>query len=500
MKKLISLILALMLVFTLAASAFATETTPTTGTTTPTTGSIIINNVSAQTVYSVYKLLDLESYNVTSGAYAYKVNSAWTGFFATSDALNYVVIDTSGYVTWKTGGDPTEEAVVFAKLALKYAQNHGISPVRSSTNGDLEISTNEETGITSGVFNGLDLGYYLVDSSAGALCGLTTTNPNAVVNVKNGTPTLDKQVMEDSTSQWGDSNTADIGQVITFRTTINVHPGPENYVLHDQFSAGLTFKEIVKIEHVVPSSVTNEVPAEYYTVRTQGTETKSCCTFEIHFTDEFCEHLETNDKIIVTYTAMLNRNAVIAGDGNENETWLHYGHDHFTTHDKTTTLTYGIDIIKTDSQNALLDGAEFKIYDALEGGNEVAVVLMDDGVTYRRARADEKGIAIKVTGGKVRVVGLDNGTYYLEETVAPAGHNKLAARHRFIIADSNLDAIFTDGAYSVNSGVQIVNKSGTMLPETGAMGTAMFLFFGATVVLACSVLLITKKRMSMIQD
>ena len=203
---------------------------------------------------------------------------------------------------------------------------------------------------------------------------------------------------------------------------------------------------------------------------------------------------------MVYYEAMLNRNAVIAGEGVPNETWLDYGEGNHTTHDATITYTFGFDIVKTDSQNKLIDGAEFKIYDAETGGNEVPVVLMDDGVTYRRAREDETGVAIVVKDGKVRVVGFDNGTYYLEETEAPDGYNKLTARQKFIISDANLDSVFNGEIFSTGSGVHVVNKTGSMLPETGAMGTMLFVTFGTLAVLAAGVLLVTKKRMSMIED
>ena len=175
-----------------------------------------------------------------------------------------------------------------------------------------------------------------------------------------------------------------------------------------------------------------------------------------------------------------------------------------TSPPRTQTYTFGFDIIKTNSQNDLIDGAEFKIYDAAEGGNEIGVVLMDDGVTYRRARADEQEdgltVPIVVTNGKVRIVGFDNGDYWLEETKTPAGYNQLAARQKFTISDKNLDSVFNDGVYSTGSGVHVVNKSGTMLPETGGMGTTLFITFGLIAVLGTGVLLVTKKRMGMIQD
>ena len=482
MKKLISLILAIMMILSLAAAASAEDN-----------GSITINGVSGTGTYTVYRLMDLESYNTTAGAYAYKVNSAWNGFFTDSTgALDYVAIDADGYVTWKAG-ESDEIVAAFAKLALAYAKENGINPIQSSaTEGEFVVTS------TSGKFSNLPLGYYLVDSTMGALCGLTTTNPDASINAKNGTPTVDKQVQEDSTNQWVDTNTADIGQTVNFRATISVHAGAENYVLHDKMSAGLTFKGVTKIEHIIPSSKTTTVDAKYYTVVTEGLT--DGCTFEVRFTKEFCDHLETNDKVVVYYDAMLNRNAIVAEDGNPNETWLDYGEGNHTTHDSTTTYSFGIDIVKTNSQNTLIKGAEFKIYDAATGGKEVAVVLMDDGVTYRRARTDETGVSIVVENGKVRVVGFDNGTYYLEETVSPAGYNKLTARQKFIIADGNLDSIFNGEIYSTGSGVHVVNKSGSMLPETGAMGTTLFITFGMIAVLGAGVLLVTKKRMSMIVD
>ena len=236
MKKIISLILALMMILSLAVTAFAAEET----------GSITINGISQDSTYEIYQLLDLESYNTESGAYSYKVNANWTAFFDTADAKAYIAVDEAGYVTWKAA--ETDAAVAaFAKLALAYAKETGIDPVQSSENEGQFVLTGN-----TGKFSNLSLGYYLVDSTLGALCGLTTTNPDASINAKNAPPTIDKQVQEDSTGNWGDSNSADIGQTVNFRTTINVHAGAENYVLHDKMSAGLTFDKVSKIEHLNP--------------------------------------------------------------------------------------------------------------------------------------------------------------------------------------------------------------------------------------------------------
>ena len=484
MKKIISMILALMLIASLSVAGFAAEET----------GSITINGVSAENTYEIYRLLDLESYSVDSGAYSYKANAAWEAFFATDAAKAYMATADDGYVTWVAAEDD-DTKTAFAKMALAYAKENGIAPVKSSKNaGEFVITEN------SGKFSGLELGYYLVDSTVGALCGLTTTNPDASINAKNGIPTIDKQVKEDSTEQWGAHNTADIGQTVEYRVTINVHAGAENYILHDVMVDGLTFNAVTKIEHVVPGTDTHEMDASNYTVKTDDDVVTDGCDFEVHFTKELCDKLETNDKIIVYYTAMLNRDAVVADEGNVNTAWLSFGEGNESNKDTVVTYTYGIDVIKTNSQNTLIDGAQFKIYDAANGGNEVAVVLMDDGVTYRRARADETGVAIVVKDGKVRVVGFDNGTYYLEETEAPDGYNKLSARQRFIISDGNLDATFNGEIYSTGSGVHVVNKTGSMLPETGGLGTILFTVLGGSTALGTGVVLVTKKRMSKIED
>ena len=259
MKKVCGLLLALAMALSLTVTAFADEL-----------GSITINGVSADNTYEIYRLLDLESYNTESGAYNYTINSDWAAFFtAGTGALDYFSIE-NGYVSWKAATDD-DTVAAFAKLALAYAKTSGIEPVQTTDKiVDGQPASDMSITGTTGVFSNLPLGYYLIDSTVGALCGLTTTNPNVSINAKNVSPTIDKQVQEDSTGNWGSFNSADIGQTVEFRTTIYVHDGAQNYVLHDKMTEGLTFKEVSKIEHVIPGTpnTVTEVPNTYYTVVT----------------------------------------------------------------------------------------------------------------------------------------------------------------------------------------------------------------------------------------
>ena len=477
MKKLISIALAIMLIMSLATVAFATE---------PTNGSITVKNSASGHEYTIYRILKLTTDNPTSPtAFVYTINDGWDGFF-TGDILNYVDVTTDKVVTWKTGADAAE----FAKLALAYAKANSVASVgpEDGTGSDLK-------------FTGLPLGYYLVDSTMGALVSLDTTAPNADVDEKNSTPSLEKKV-EEGADNWVDSNSAKIGDTVNFRATITVAKGAEGYVLHDKMTDGLTFKKdsvVVKIGETV-------VPNTNYTVITSCSEPDpNKCTFEVEFHDDYLATLAVGTVIDVYYSATLNEKAVIDGATNDNEASLDYGDESNTDNvrptDKTETKTYKTDLTKTDGANKILAGAEFKIFDAVTGGTEIGMVQVSEGV-YRVAAEGETTVTIVIpASGTVTLQGFDiNTTYYLEETKAPDGYNKLTARQSFeILPGTTTTAKVELGVYQ-EGGIQVVNNKGDKLPETGAMGTAMFVSFGTLVVLGTGVLLITKKRMSMIED
>ena len=479
MKKFASLLLALAMVLAMTVTASAAQEGSLTG------GSITINDAVPGETYNIYQLLYLESYNADTNAYSYKANSAWESWLKTQTA--YVSFDDQGYVTWVENADPA----AFAKLAQAQA-----ATMTADGTADAPAAAEGKTYSTV-TFSDLKLGYYLVDTSLGALCSLDTTNPNAVMEEKNEVPTIDKQVKEDSTGSWGDENTAQIGDTVEFKTTIHAKKGAQNYVLHDKMSEGLTLNPesiSVKVGETALTSGTD------YTVVTSGLTDD--CDFHIAFTQTFLDGISANTDIVVSYTAVLNDKAVISTDANTNRTKLGYGDKSETQWDETKTYTFKFDVVKTDSDKKLLTGAKFELYDAQTGGNKIALVKESDGV-YRVATDAEKNaedfVSAVIEAGTATVKGLDaDTTYWLEEIEAPAGFNKLPERVEVAIVGANLSTTFEGtGVYEdTMGGVQITNKSGTELPSTGGMGTTIFYVIGSILVVAAGVLLVTRKRMS----
>ena len=320
------------------------------------------------------------------------------------------------------------------------------------------------------------MGYYLVNSSVGTLLHLTTTNPDGVVNEKNTVvPDVDKDVKENSTGEYGKENDAKIGDTVEFKSTIIIGAGYSDYVLYDNMSVGLTLNSD-SIKLYVNDTL---VDSSNYTVDTSVRG----YTFVVTFDNDYIVSLPRNTKIEVKYTAILNKDAVIEGDGNINETYLKHGNKETDTK-KTTTYTYSFNLKKTDKDGNELTGAEFKLYD--KNNNEIAVVYDKETSTYRVAEAGETGETIKV--GHAVIEGLDNDTYYLEEVVSPVGYNKLTSRVEFTVNKKESNKTY------VRSEVTVKNYTGSQLPETGGIGTILFVTFGLTLVLVFGVLLVTKLR------
>lgn len=487
-KKIAAIMFAFMMVVSMSCNVKADDTTATTGE----TGKITINNAIPGQTYKIYKILELESYNPTTKNYAYKVTPEWKNF-VDGDGNDYLKrVDGTDYVNWEgDSADNGEHVKEFAEKAIAYVKQNSntITPLRSQ---EAPAASTEKTTSTV-TFDSLPLGYYLVDSSVGTLCSLGTTNTDATIREKNGVPSVDKKVSSTETGNYDISNTASIGDTVYFKTTITAQPGAQNYVLHDKMTEGLTLKNdsifVKKGESIVEN--TN------YTLKTTGLT--DVCTFEIQFTPDFCDALNANDKITVTYSAVLNEKAEIGNvDKNTNETWLKYGDSKSTQHKPTTTKTFEMNVFKfyidkndSNTEKGLAD-AKFTLSKNQNGTDPIK--LIDKGSnTYRVAKTDETNTITEVItpdNGRFTIQGLGAGTYYLTETKQPAGYNKLSGPVTVVIDETGLVKV---GESEANP-VKVENKTGTVLPSTGGTGTTMIYLVGAVLVLGSGVVLVTKRR------
>ena len=474
MTRILALLLALVLCLGLSVTAFATGAEPTTE-----KGSITINKAVDGQTYTIYRILELESYDTDTGAYAYKATADWKTFL--QGATTYVTVDDQDYVTW-VGESSEARAADFAKLALAHAKD----PANSIT---VAGTTTANNGTVT--FPNLDLGYYLVDSTLGTLCALNTTKPDVDIQEKNKAPTSNKQVQEDSDNKWGQVNDADIGQTVKFQSTITAQFGAQKYVFHDKMSVGLNFGEVTGI-----TLNGQNVAADKYTVK--KTELKDDCTFEVVFTEDFCNTLTKDAKIVISYTATLNNKAVIAGAGNPNESYISYGENgQFKTQpSQTVTKTWEVKVFKyTMKDNAKTGLAEVKfVLSKNTQGTELIQLIALGNNVYRVAKDGEESAKAEITTdttGKFTIQGLDSDTYYLVETETPGGYNKLKEPVKIVISNAGVVTVKETAVTEV----EILNQSGTELPSTGGMGTTIFYVLGGILAVGAAVLLVTKKRM-----
>lgn len=504
MKKIVSALLILMLVLAMAIPAMAETPTPTAASgVNSNDGKITIDNAVVDQTYTIYQILSLESYNTASGAYAYKATTAWNSFINSDEIKGvYVNVDAQGYVTWVAGASAAD----FAKLAQAYAAEKSIANQGS-----------EKAATTTVEFANLNLGYYLVDSTLGTLCSLDTTDPTVTIQEKSGVPSNVKTVEEDSTGAFGTENDADIGQTVNFKSTITAQAGAENYVFHDKMDAGLTYGSVTKIT----KNGTDVAAENNYTVKTS--DLADGCTFEVVFTQTFCDDLKASDEIVIFYTATVNENAVIGLTGNKNESKLEYGQAGSTTitpSSTTTTYTWDMDVLKYANgvEANVLAGAKFVLLS--NDSKKVATIAggkitgwMDIpaegaswpvGTTLATANNGEElnwpanTVLTTGTDGKIHIEGLDKDNYYLREVEPPLGYNALTSDVSVEIKGKTTGE---DGQPTYETYIaKVNNQSGTKLPETGGVGTTIFYVVGGLLVMVAVVLLVTKKKMSVHKD
>lgn len=509
-KRIIALLLTAVMTMTMSVTAFAADA-----------NNLTVNVLSGQDLngqtISLYKLFDVTtSGSVENKNYAYTVNTATgykdaiksalgTSFTGTTDVEYAEAVKT-------LGEDKSAPVQKFANDFTEYALKNGTTVKATKTSGKI---TGKNT--TSFVFNGLDKGYYLVYVTGGKKIqsSLVTVDGETTVSLKTEAPSITKT---------SDKDTVSIGQVVQYTVTGSVPDttGYAEYVykIHDTLSDGLDFVNDANGAAVTGNTVKVTVAFTEAGVTAEGT-TPTTATLDAENNRKMALDLsawvranQTNKgkEFTVTYYAKVNKDAVVT---EKNKAQLEYGNKPgettTTTPSEAKTPTYPLDIKKfAKNGGQTLAGAKFKLYsnktDA-DGANDKAIkvsaVVNKAGhyvVDPTSTTTEFESVAsIDGKGYNLHVNGLAAGTYYLVETEAPAGYNKLTDPIKVEITKSTTGnevdwTLSKDNTPETDKIIDVENSTGSLLPSTGGMGTIAFTVVAALLVLGVAVSFIRDKK------
>ncbi len=500
-RKLASLLLALVMVFALAVTAFAQDVTGTGG-----AGSITISNAAKGETYAIYKLFD-------ATVSADNTSIAYTGTIPTS-LSDYFTADKNGYISATDLAKNGENMSDGLKAALK-TWAEGATKTAEATSDGSALN-----------FNGLAYGYYVVTTTQGnQVISVDSTMPNAIIVDKNSSTPSDLKKTATGTAT---DKSVSIGDTVTYTVSFKT----SNY-----YGAGKDAKEIVSytIEDTLPDflskvTVTSIIVDNDGKSDTTEDQTNVTAQFNNNKKIVIAWYDKTNSKFLynngatvtITYTAVVTEKATIDGAGNTNKVTVTW-----TTKDgeppvpgkleeEETIYTYAIALKKVSDNGRNLPGAVFQFQFYVKSTPDA------DGAYIYAGTTAGAGLTNQITtpdSGVIVVKGVKSGSYEITEVTAPAGYNKLTApvtveavktgstsTHTtvYLDKDGKITNTETDRKTEVKvdiekiaaSSVVVVNKAGAELPSTGGMGTTIFYILGSILVVAAVVLLVTKKRMS----
>lgn len=504
-RKISSVFVAVLMMAITVIPAFAAEQTG--------LGTITISNATIGKDYSIYKIFDANP-SGTDGQVAYTTDESMKNAIENAQGgsgLFTFTKNTSG--TYNVEAKASDEAII--AFLQKAVTTLGLTPVK----------TQQATSVTV-EFKDIAYGYYLVTSSLGSVVTVDSTNKTVTVIDKNqqGPSWKDegKTIVDSDVKNSKTVSTGFYGDTVKYKISVDTtnYDGAKKileYYIKDTLGNGLSYqKDTVKVTVGSVDLTANED----YTITYLNSDQRFKITIPWYENNEFKYGSPSN--ITVTYSATIDKDAVIAGAGNKNTASFGYKDDscdeiHESTEKTTTTYTFALAIKKVDVKGAALSGAHFKI------GSLGGVKQADGTYTYTSNKQAEGYTTDFVSDDKGLIIvrGVAAGTYTATETKAPAGFNLLTDTVditasveskstytttiiTYLDKDGNVvESQVSEGSVKKTetcvpvSAVNIVNKAGTELPSTGGMGTTLFYIIGAVLVIGAGVLMITRKRMSM---
>lgn len=503
MKKIMALMLAAIMMMAMSVTAFAAEGATGAHTLTVNVKSTEpAQDLKGQTI-NLYKLFDVtESKSGETTNYAYTVNNTYKAALASVLKIDETSKDEDfAAAVTKLGSDNATAVQKFANDFTAEALTKNLSATANS--GKIK-----EENKTSYTFNDLAAGYYLVYVTGGKdiQSSLVTVDaPTNTVNLKTEAPSITKTANKE---------TAEIGQVVTYTVTgaIPDTTGYDSYVykINDELTKGLDFVNDANGTACTDNKVAVKVA---FTDGTDASTEPTTAALATNNSKKMSLDLSTwvranqgnkGKAFTVTYYAKVNKDAEVT---NNNKASLEYGNNPSdtttTTPSEAKTNTYPLDIKKINKKTSgLLAGAKFSLYrsetDAKNGENAITVTGSNGNYVVDPVSTTTEFVSVEkdLGGYNLRVNGLEAKDYWLVETQAPEGFNKLTDPIKVTITkdgDTNW-TVKKNNTAEDDKIIDVENSTGSLLPSTGGRGAIAFAVIAAILVFGVAVSFIRDKR------
>lgn len=460
-------------------------------------GSITIENATIGESYTIYKIFDTDS----TGKGSIVATEAQKSFYEAQENNPFVfTANTSGTYNVSVGQD--QDVISFLQGFVTDVD--GVATVDPEFLAVVDYSAPIEADAVSETFANIPYGYYLVTSSLGSVVTLNSTTPDQTVIDKNQpggtgfTKTVD-----------GEDGVVEIGEefTVTLKFTATNYDGETPI---DQYTVSDTLPEGMQLVSERPSIMVGDqqVQPDNY----QFDSDANSFSFDITWREGKTFKYASPVDVVVTYDVVLTDAAAIQ-QGITNEAELDWtGNDDDPSKDTETVYTYALAIQKVDEKGKALEGATFEV---TNNGQKVMVSEVEgqDGV-YVVDPDSESNVVVSPKSGTIVIKGVDNETYTLTETAAPAGYNLLSEPVEvlptntgsttitiYFDSNGNVTDTVTESSSTVDTTVPVtaevvVNQAGTELPSTGGMGTTALYVVGGALVAATGITLVVRRRMN----